>query len=164
VRSGTVVFDDANPFLPTLEIQAEMRLYGYDITLTIEGPYDRPNIALSSVPALSDEKLLLMVLTGAQPDEDGEVSATAQDVAVYLAKDLLGKLAGDSSTADDESLLDRVEVVIGGDVTRSGSQTTRGSLRIGDDVLREDDQLFLTAEKDVYDKINFGVRILFRFP
>jgi translocation and assembly module TamB len=166
VRTGTIDFLASNPYVPELEIVAETRLQGYDITVRVSGPYDQPVVELSSVPPLSHEDLLLLILTGRPPGEDVSLRTgeqAAQDVAVFLAKDVVaGWFAGGPS--DDESLADRFEIYSGEDITRSGAQTTLVRYRVADAVITDNDALYITGEEDAYDHYNFGVRVLFRFP
>jgi hypothetical protein len=164
VRSGTVVFDESDPFLPTLDLRADTRLRGYDIYLRINGQYDEPTIDLTSSPSLPADELLLLLLTGTPPTAAGRTDEDykqgAQDVLFYLVRDLFGTI----SDSDEESWADRVEVTTGGEITRSGSQTTRGSVRLFDSVFSSRDSIYVIGERDVYDKINFGLQFLFRLP
>ncbi|MEJ2024048.1 MAG: hypothetical protein P8Y00_03360, partial [Deltaproteobacteria bacterium] len=63
----------------------------------------------------------------------------------------------------DESLLDRLNVVVGREVTRTGDETIEADFRLGSGVFRKGDTLYLTGEKDAFDYYNAGLRIVFRF-
>jgi len=162
VRSGTLVFDESDPFLPTLELRADTRLRGYDIYLHVSGKYDEPEVDLTSSPSLPSDELLLLLLTGTPPTAAGRTDEDykqgAQDVMFYLVRDMFGTI----SDSDDESWADRIEVTTGGEITRSGAQTTRASVRLFDEVFVEGDSISVIGERDVYDKINFGLQFLFR--
>lgn len=163
--SGVVRFEPADPFVPQLSIQGGMRLRGFDIQITIQGPYDAPEILLSSSPPLSDRALLVLVLTGElPPEEEGSLVAASagRSLAIFLARDFLTRWFDDESVDDDESLLDRFEIATGRDVTRTGSETVEASFRMAERVFRPNDALFLRGERDVYDEFNYGVRLLFR--
>lgn len=164
VRAGTVVFSEANPFLPTLDVRADMRLRGYDIYVHIDGTYDEPEFDLTSSPTLPQDELLLLLLTGTPPTSAGrndqDYQQGAQDVVLFIVRDLFATI----DEGDEESWADRLEVTTGGEITRSGEQTTKGTLRLFDNVFTERDSIYVVGEKDVYDKINFGLQLLFRLP
>lgn len=164
--SGVIRFEEADPFVPRLALQGGMRLRGYDIQVTVQGPYDSPEVILSSSPPLSDRALAVLVLTGElPPDEAGTLGAAGagRSVVMFLARDFLTRWFDDESVDDEGSLLDRFEIVTGRDVTRQGSETVDASFRIADRVLRSNDSLYLRGERDVYDEFNYGLRLLFRF-
>ncbi len=165
-ESGVIRFEEADPFVPRLALQGGMRLRGFDIQVTVQGPYDAPEVILSSSPPLSDRALLMLVLTGElPPDEAGAlgVAGASRSLVMFLARDFLTRWFDDESIDDDESLLDRLEITTGRDVTRQGSETVEASFRIADQVLRSNDALYLRGERDVYDEFNYGLRLLFRF-
>ena len=64
---------------------------------------------------------------------------------------------------DDESFFDRFEIVVGEEVSKNGNETTEITFRLREDNLAANDTLYLTAERDVYEDINAGLRLLFRF-
>jgi translocation-and-assembly-module (TAM) inner membrane subunit TamB-like protein len=164
VTSGTLVFDESNPFVPELSIQAEGRMRGYEVFAQVSGPFDSTEVTLSSDPPLNGTELLNLVLTGRVPgDETTRASDVAQQLATYLAKDFLSwwvsPEAGDKSS---DSLMDRIEIISGEDVSKTGANTMEGRFRVADDVMRKDDAIYLIAQRDEYDFYNFGIRISFR--
>lgn len=165
VRSGTITFEEADPFRPRLSLQGEARILGYDVDVLVLGTSSDPEIVLSSVPPLPSEDLVLLVLTGQPPGTSGQKTgrAAAQSVAVYLAKDFLARWLAGSDPESEESLLERFELYTGRDLSRSGAETIEASFRFDEDRFRENDALYLTAESDQYDFINFGVRLVFRY-
>jgi hypothetical protein len=166
VRSGHIEFLASDPFVPRLEISADARLRGYDVTIGVSGEFDRPVVTLASAPPLAREDLLLLVLTGRAPGLEG-TSVTdldaAGDVIVYLAGDVMDSIFG-SASVDDESMVDRFALESGQDVTQKGAPTMHASLLVRRDVTRKNDELYLTGERDVYDRYNYGLRLVFRFP
>jgi len=167
VESGLVRFLEIDPDRPRLEITGLSRMMGYDISVRVEGPYDAPLITLSSVPPLPEDELLLLLLTGKPPrlpmDRTGG-RQTGMNVAVYLGKGLIKKWMGkDASETDDDSVIDRFEIYVGRGVTRKGNETLEASFQMLENVIRPGDALYLTAEKDLYDDYNTGVRLVFRF-
>jgi translocation and assembly module TamB len=141
-------------------------MLGYDITMLVEGPYDEPVVTLSSVPPLSNDELLLLVIAGQQPktSDDAQVSRQqGMNVAVFLGKDLMARWFGSDSVETGESIMDRFDISIGRAVTRSGEETIEAGFRLADGVLRDGDKLYLTGEKDIFDFYNAGLKIVFRF-
>lgn len=165
IESGTVYFDRSDPFVPRVALQAQALRLGYDLRARVEGPYDRPEIYLSSEPPLPDDDLLVLMVTGQLPDSTLSTRSedAARALAVYLVQDALGRWLSDGSGVDPDSLASRLEIQIGNEVTRNGVTTTWASFRIGDEVKDIGSTQYLVGERDVYDHINFGYRFLFRF-
>jgi translocation and assembly module TamB len=118
------------------------------------------------VPPLLEEELLLLLLTGHPPKTGATQAAThaaGMNVAVYVGKGMLARLFSDQSAESDESVLDRFEVEIGRGVTRAGQETIDAQFRLAEGVVRDGDVLYITTEKDVYDDVNAGLKIVFRF-
>jgi translocation and assembly module TamB len=141
-------------------------MLGYEITVLVEGPYDEPVVTLSSVPPLSNDELLLLLIAGQQPntaDDTGGSQGQSMNVAVFLGRDFLSRWFGSDSVEVGESILDRFEVGVGRAVTRSGEDTIEAQFRIADGVLRDGDKLYITGEKDIFDFYNAGLKIVFRF-
>jgi translocation and assembly module TamB len=160
--SGTITFGPPDPLVPTLALNGQTRVLGYDVTVNITGSIAEPEVVLSSVPPLSNEELAVLVLTGQPPrstltGKGGEEAA--QTVAVYLGKDVVTRWFG-SSDDGGESFLDRLEWRHGADVSKSGVESTEFSMRLTPD--RRDRMIYVRAEQDVYERINFGIRFLFR--
>ena len=165
-ESGIIHFDPNRPDRPTLDLIGTSKMLGYDVTMLVEGPYDEPVVTLSSVPPLSNEELLLLLIAGQQPIAAGDAQASQRqnmNVAVFLGKDLIARWFGSDSVEAGESIMDRFEVGIGRAVTRSGEDTIEAQFRIADGVLRDGDKLYLTGEKDIFDFYNAGLKIVFRF-
>ncbi len=166
VQSGLLRFLEGEPDRPQLDLVAQSRILGYDINLVTQGPLDDPVITLSSNPALPNEDLLLLLLTGQPPRRDvagGAQSRGATNVMVYLGRDFLNQWLEDESGATDESILDRFELDFGRDVTKSGEQTIESSFRLSEYTAGTGRILYLAGEKDKYDAYNYGLRVVFRF-
>ena len=165
VESGTVVFLEEDPFTPQLELAARARMRGYDISVRISGPYDRLEIAASSVPPLPGEELLELLATGRLSAEGSadRGQRAAEALAIFLARDFLGRWFASESTEAGEGLMDRIEVQSGRDVTESGATTTWVGFRTQGSATGAGRTQVLTGELDEYDKINFGWRFVFRF-
>lgn len=166
VRSGHIDFLPGDPFVPVIEIVADARLRGYDVSIVVSGAYDQPVVSLASAPPLAREDLLLLVLTGRAPGAKAASLAdidAARDVVVFLASDTMGSIFG-GDDFDAESFADRFEIYTGQDVTQKGAPTMRASVLLRREVMRKNDALYLTGERDLYDRYNYGVRLVFRFP
>jgi translocation and assembly module TamB len=140
---------------------------GYDVSVNVDGSYDRPDVTLTSTPPLPNEDLLVLLLTGQPPAGawTREASAAAaQSYAYYLGQDVItdwfAGLGGDRE--DAESFFDRVEWQTGSDISRTGRETGEISLRLSEDRPGPGRTVYLRGERDVYDFVNYGVRILFR--
>jgi translocation-and-assembly-module (TAM) inner membrane subunit TamB-like protein len=165
LSSGTMTFASTDPNVPQLDLHAETRVRGYDISVNVSGPPNEPTVLLTSVPPLSHEELVVLVLTGQLPEQalsqkGGEQAA--ETVAVFVGQDLITSWFGRGSEDGDEALLERLEVQRGTDVSKAGVETTQVSLRLSGDERRTRRVIYLGAEKDVYERINFGVKFLFR--
>jgi hypothetical protein len=168
VGSGTLRFQPPDPTRPTIEVIGSGRMQGYEVGLAAEGPFDEPRVTLSSYPVLGHEELLLLVLTGRNPravrPADAERSRNF-DVAVALGKDMLSRMGGEDRSAETTpSVVERFQMEVGRNVTRTGDETVYVLFRVADGVVRSGDTLYLTGERDVWGYYNGGVRIAFRFP
>jgi hypothetical protein len=85
------------------------------------------------------------------------------NIALYLGRDMLRQLFSTGATEADQSALERFELEIGRGITRLGEETIEAQYRLTEDVFFDNDVVFLTAEKDIYDSINSGIKIVFRF-
>jgi len=167
MESGTVTFPENDPDRPFFDLVGRSRLAGYDINLRFQGRAEEPVITLSSQPPLSDEELLLLVLTGQPPQDQrataGRRSRAGMNMAVYLGRGLLASWFGNGSAETDESLLERFEIEIGRQITSSGQGTVEAQFRLLEAVFLPGDRLYITSEKDVFDSFNIGVKLVFRF-
>ena len=166
INSGVIQFLETDPEMPVLALSGRSRMLGYDISVQVEGPYNEPEINLSSIPPLPGDDLMLLLLTGQAPKgtlgKKGRQRQSIQ-VAVYVAKDLFGGLFSNGSSEEVEDIMDRFDFEIGRDVTSSGDETIAAQFRVANGLIFEKDQLFITGEKDAYDYINTGVKLVFRF-
>ncbi|MFC1844164.1 translocation/assembly module TamB domain-containing protein, partial [Thermodesulfobacteriota bacterium] len=166
VQSGLIRFLESDPDRPQLDLLANSKVQGYDINVVTQGPLDDPVITLSSSPALPNDDLLLLLLTGQPPKQEvtsGTQGRSATNVMVYLGRDFLTKWLEDESGTSEETILDRFELDYGRGVTRSGEQTIESTFRLSE--LNEEKKrvYYLSGEKDRYDAFNYGLRMVFRF-
>ncbi|MEJ2688592.1 MAG: translocation/assembly module TamB domain-containing protein, partial [Deltaproteobacteria bacterium] len=166
IDSGLLRFRQSDPDRFYLDLSGSAKMMGYDITAKINGPYDDPTIDLSSYPPLGNEELLLLLLTGQRPTGNsgtiGQTGGEVSRVGVYLGRELLTSLFG-KENIDDQSILERLQIDIGRDITRQGDDTIEAKFLLKKGFLKPNDSLYLTAEKDVWDNYNGGLRLIFRF-
>jgi autotransporter translocation and assembly factor TamB len=170
VQSGLLRFLEGEPDRPKLDLVAQSKILGYDINVVIQGPLDDPVISLSSSPALRNDELLLLLLTGQPPRKEGQEdvagglgSKGTTNIMVYLGRDFLNKWLEDESGAGGDTILDRFELDFGRDVTKSGEQTIESSFRLSKQITSTGRIYYLTGEKDKYDAYNYGLKLVFRF-
>jgi translocation and assembly module TamB len=163
--SGTLVFQREDPLMPLLDVRLETRVRSYDIAVRATGPLEDPELELSSIPPLPSEDLLVLVLTGKPPELSWDARTgedAAQTVAFFVGKDLLSEWFSGSGADGGASWLDRIEWRTGVDVTESGGQTSELLVRIFGEGRGPGRTIWLRAENDAYDRVNYGVRLLFR--
>jgi len=167
--SGTIRFQQENPFSPTLALNGAARLKGYDVDIGVTGDLDEPEVLLSSTPPLPNDELLLLVLTGQLPATGASSGLrdkqAAEAVVLYLARDFLTRWLSKGGDPEDSSWVDRFEIVRGRDVSENGVETTEASFRVlgGEDLPGDLRTLYLVAEQDSFEDYNYGLRFVFRF-
>jgi hypothetical protein len=163
--TGTITLSESEPRRPSLHLQLQTRLRGYDLSLDVSGRFDDPVIVITSDPPLSNADAWQLVLTGQSPATSSASASgaeAAEAVAVFLGKDLVASwFGGDSDGA--ESLMDRIEWQTGTDVTSNGGSTVQVKLRVAGPGQGPGRALYLRGERDIYDRINYGLRVVFRF-
>lgn len=166
-RSGTLEFLPSAPFAPRIDVLADTRMQGYDIKIHLSGTIEEPIVDLSSVPPLSHEDLLLLVLTGTLPRTDQKSptgTRAAKTVAVYFANDVVSNWFRGSGSGGGATDSDVLEVETGHDASETtGVESATARLRVWKGVFSKNSSLYVTGERDIYDRYNFGLRILFRF-
>jgi translocation and assembly module TamB len=164
VDAGLILFTEARPNRPSIDLLAHTRMIGYDINIQVEGTLAEPVVILSSTPPLPQDDLLLLLLAGRLPENGIGRELTRAggfNIAMYVGRGLLAEWL--LNGADDESILERLQIEVGRGITRQGRETLDARLAIAEDVLSRDDALYITAERDVYDDFNVGIKIVFRF-
>jgi hypothetical protein len=163
LSGGTLTFSAGEPGRPSVDLSGEARVRSWDVTLKATGPFDEPQLELSSRPPLPAEEVLLLLLTGQPPAgvrDPGQ--SESGPVAVYLGQDLLARWL--TETPDpDAGLVERFDVSYAEDVTTRGSTSVQVSYRLQGEP-GAGRALYLQAEKDPYDAMNFGLRWRVRLP
>jgi autotransporter translocation and assembly factor TamB len=165
IQSGVVRFPASRANRPEMDLLGEGKVFDYDITALIEGPVEEPRVTLSSSPPLPGDELMIMLLTGQPPVAENRTATggVPMNLAVYIGQDLLSYWFSGDSTESWASILDRFEITRGRRVTRSGEETLETQFRVGEDVFRDGDSIYITGEKDIFDFYNAGLKFVFRF-
>jgi translocation and assembly module TamB len=165
IQSGVVRFLPSRVNRPEMELLGDGKVFDYDITALIEGPVEEPRVTLSSSPPLPGNELMLMLISGQPPANENRstTGGVPMNLAVYIGQDLMSQWFDGDSTESWASILDRFKVTLGRRVTRSGEETLEAEFRIGKDVFKDGDSIYITGEKDVFDFYNAGLKFVFRF-
>ena len=166
MENGLVRFPDSDPDRPVIELVGTSRMIGYDITMLVEGPYDDPVVTLNSSPPLDNEDLLMLVLTGTPPPKESHAIDSDKrnlNVAVYIGRDLISRWFSSGEESSIDAILERFEAEVGRDVTLKGDETLEAQFRLTRGIFQDNDTLYITGEKDVFDYYNAGLRLVFRF-
>ncbi len=101
IQRGTLSLDPAAGTKPTIDLTAETRRAGYDISLRLSGHTDNLTVGLSSDPPLSQPELMSLVMTGstATSTSPGNDIASRNALVGAISSDVLG-LAGRSVGLD----------------------------------------------------------------
>jgi hypothetical protein len=119
----------------------------------------------TSSPPLASEELAVLVLTGQLPESALTAQgseAAVQTVAVYLGRDLLTRWLGVEGESEDP-LSERIEFYRGADVSQTGIESTEFIFRLTPNPKGKRRILYLRAEQDIHEHVNFGLKVLFRF-
>ena len=70
--------------------------------------------------------------------------------------------SGGFDDRDRDSFVDRLEVVSGQDVSRSGVLTVQATYRLREGLARDRDAVYLVMERDSFEDYNVGLRLVLR--
>jgi outer membrane protein assembly complex protein YaeT len=100
VDSGAIDFTDTTRIAPEMNISAQTRVSGYDVTLSLKGPPDRLETSLRSTPPLGSSEIVSLLVTGRVQTESGTLPTIGRDqMLAYLSGELFG-VAGRSVGLD----------------------------------------------------------------
>lgn len=115
IVGGTLDFTDVDRVDPLINIEATTQVREFEVTLRIGGRFSNPVYEISSNPALPQQEIVWMLITGKPPDDDTydqEKLKGEGEVASYLASPVAGivavpleKLFGVSSVSIDPYFL-----------------------------------------------------------
>lgn len=123
---GRITVSEDDPYNPQLNITASGRAYGYDITMRLTGTPDDPQLTFSSTPSLEQGEILLMVTAGQIPREDRSSSSRLAGLGIFIGNTVLVDLGL------VDPLDDRLQVMIGEDITETGRDTIKVVYRINE--------------------------------
>jgi translocation and assembly module TamB len=146
VKSAIVSLTAANPFQPQVYLIARARRLGYDITLQVTGPADKPVIQFSSVPSLSSDQILLLLTAGEIPRDDFSLTPQqkAQRFALFFGQRFLAKLGFGGSS-------ERLLIRSGEDVSDAGRQTYDVEFKL-------DENWSLVGQYDRFNAFNLSLK------
>ncbi|MBL8862413.1 MAG: translocation/assembly module TamB domain-containing protein [Planctomycetes bacterium] len=163
IARGRADFDPLDPGRARIDVLADGRASGYEVRVRVTGTTDDPLVELSSIPPATEEDLLLLLLAGRPPGARGlsiDQSRVVGEVASMVARDLAYEWFGDAG----ENFADRLELSAGGDVSRTGADTIEVRFRLAGPRRGAGRATYLRGERDVYDRVNMGVRFVLRVP
>ncbi len=150
VTQGGIAFTESKPFDPTILINAEMRLAGYNVRLIISGSYTDPEQEAVTDPPLPPDQALRLALTGYAGGGSEGVAAVAGPLLGFWARETGRQLLGLEPDAET-GLWDRFDFDIGQEEL-DGDLTTTMRLEY-----RLAPAWFLYAEQDRYEHYNGGI-------
>lgn len=163
ITRGRVDLDSDDPGRARIDVAAEGRVSGYEVRARVTGTTDDPVVELTSIPPATQEDLALLLLAGRQPGSHGlgvDQDRVFGEVASHVARDIAYEWFGDAG----ESFADRLELSTGGDVTQTGADTIEVRFRLTGPSRGEGRTVYLRGERDVYDRVNMGMRFVLRMP
>ncbi len=130
-----------------IEALAEGRLFAYDINLDVRGTADDPEMVITSNPALTQVEALLLLTTGAIPNDGGNLAQqSATSLGMFIGKGLFKKLTGGNS--DSAS---KLNLEVGQDISQQGKKTIEATYQLSED-------LELEGEYDKRDEFNANLK------
>lgn len=99
LESGTLDLTDTKRLNPYVDIRGRTHVSDYDVTLHVEGTFDKFNYELTSLPPLSSQDIISLLVTGKTLDAISASSAAAElpaDMAAYYFAGLLNETFGKS--------------------------------------------------------------------
>jgi hypothetical protein len=158
VTSGLLTFTRSEPLFPTVTVQAEGKRLGFLVTMSVTGRYDAPRVTLSSVPPLPPQDLIVLLTTGQLPSTlvASGAEGQARFVGGYLAQEVLESWFGSDSTERGESLLERLTIETGREVSQNGTESVLVEYELSPNVA-------VQVERDSYEDYNLGLVLRFRF-
>ena len=156
VTNGFVYFTADDPFIPHLNIQAASTLQDYNINVFIYGTAQDPKSVMSSEPPLPQEDIVSLLATGATTSGLSNGDALAGRAAILLLQGLYHKIFKAKPPANNETLVSRFKVDVGGVDPRTGQQEISSRFKLSEG-------FYLVGDLDVGGDLRGMVRYLLRF-
>jgi TamB, inner membrane protein subunit of TAM complex len=120
IESGTVTFANTARLAPIIDLRARAEVKGYDLVVNLVGTWPRIQSTFTSDPPLSDEAVIGLLLTGAEPNQRTGTDTT-QSLVSAASGIVAGALAGGVTRPTQRLFrLDRFQI----DPVFTGSQLT----------------------------------------
>jgi translocation and assembly module TamB len=120
VESGTITFANTARLAPIVDLRARAEVKGYDLVVNLVGTWPRIQSTFTSDPPLSDEAVIGLLLTGAEPNQRTGTD-TSQSLVSAAGGIVAGALAGGATRPAQRLFrLDRFQI----DPVFTGSQLT----------------------------------------
>lgn len=155
IQYGKIQFIHNNFSDPLVDLVARNRIGKYLVTLQATGSLQKPTILLESMPALSEEQIISLLLTGA------EQSTLQADLPAMLLQNLDVLVFSNRKETKGQVLMDTltktfkyVQITPNLDASKSGRGALRGSISVN-----VTDQLRAKIDKDLDTQSNFSAQI-----
>lgn len=111
IASGTIWFDESDPWMPLLDIRGRAEAMDFEVFLHATGPLAEKQLHLRSDPPLTQEEIILLLGTGLVPGSRsgaGFGQAAAGQGGMLLLRTLFRQI--DVRGVDTESLINRLQI------------------------------------------------------
>ena len=133
IESGTVTFANTARIAPIIDLRARAEVKGYDLVVNLVGTWPRIQSTFTSDPPLSDDAVLGLLLTGAEPGQR-TAGDTTQSLVSAAGGIVAGAVAGGLTRGTQRLFgLDRFQI----DPVFSGSQLTDVRSTVGKQITPE---------------------------
>jgi hypothetical protein len=133
IESGTITFANTARIAPILDMRMRAEVKGYDLVVNLIGTWPRIQSTFTSDPPLSDEAVIGLLLTGAEPNQR-TATDTSQSLVSAASGIVAGALAGGVTRPTQRLFrLDRFQI----DPVFTGSQLTDIRSTVGKQVTPE---------------------------
>lgn len=163
VRSSSVEFRARDPMNPALRIALGRRLRGYDVSVTIAGTYDAPEVLLDSSPPLDPNALAILILTGMTPrevSEQGGGRVAATQAAMYIGRQIVDGFSSRDPNRS-RSFLDDISIETESAPRAGRADPLRVEYRVFEGFPFPRAEIFVQGERDMYSDYNLNAGIRF---
>jgi hypothetical protein len=133
IEAGTITFANTARLAPIVDLRARAEVKGYDLVVNLVGTWPRIQSTFTSDPPLSDEAVIGLLLTGAEPNQRTGTD-TSQSLVSAASGIVAGALAGGVTRPTQRLFrLDRFQI----DPVFTGSQLTDIRSTVGKQITPE---------------------------
>ena len=158
VERGLLTFSNPNRIDPVIDLVADSRIQGFDITLNLGGTFERPDVNFSSDANLADLEIVSLITTGQRPDDTTLTDLTGEGEQVAAGVVARQFLYGQATSA----LSKRVGTLFGFDrfridpLTEAGQPITGVGVTVGK---RLSSDVFVTYTSDPTSNRQYVVQV-----